>query len=136
MNIYALDSNIISYILKDNIAVIKRYEQEMLRGADFIIPPIVFYEIQRGLLSNNSLKKSRNFEKFCKDIEIGEFTHQVWLKAAQIYAELTKQGKPIGGNFDGDIFIAAYCIVNDYTLITGNKKHFSSIDGLKFVEWS
>ena len=56
MKIYALDSNIISYILKDNKTVINRYEQEILKSADIIIPPIVFYEIQRGLLSNNALK--------------------------------------------------------------------------------
>jgi predicted nucleic acid-binding protein len=49
---------------------------------------------------------------------------------------LSKQGKPIGGKFDGDVFIAAYCLVNSYTLITNNKDHFERINGLKFVKWA
>ena len=136
MKIYALDSNIISEMLKDNEHIINRYEQEIIQGREFIIPPIVFYEIQRGLLAKNMLKRLKNFEEFCKDIEIGEFNVHVWLKAAQIYAGLSKQGKPIGAMFDGDIFIAAYCIVNGYTLITRNKDHFERIDDLQFKNWN
>ena len=75
------------------------------------------------------------FEDFYQDIKIGEFKLQVWLKAAQIYAALNKQGKPIGTNFDGDVFIAAYCIINGYTLVTNNKNHFEFIDELEFVKW-
>ena len=59
-----------------------------------------------------------------------------WRKAAEIYAALSKQGKPLGKTFDGDIFIAAYCVINDYTLITNNQKHFERIDGLNFEVWS
>ena len=135
MIIYALDSNIISAVLKGEEAVINRYEQEAVKGSEFIIPPIVFYEIQRGLLAKNMLKRLKNFEDFCRDIQIGEFNIQVWLKAAEIYAALSKKGTPIGSNFDGDVFIAAFCIVNGYTLVTGNKKHFEVISGSKFVDW-
>ena len=136
MKIYALDSNIISAMLKENQAIINRYEQEVEQGKAFIIPPIVLYEIQRGLLVKNMLKRLRNFENFCENIEIGEFNIQVWLKAAEIYAELSKQGKPVGTPYDGDVFIAAFCIINGYTLITSNKDHFERIDGLNFENWS
>ena len=133
--IYALDSNIISHILRNEESILKRYKQELIQDREFIIPPIVFYEIQRGLLAKNMLNRLKNFEDFCKDNKIGEFTVPVWQKAAQIYAELSKQGKPIGGKFDGDVFIAAYCIINNYTLITNNKDHFNRIDGLNFINW-
>ena len=136
MKIYALDSNVISEMLKDNEHIINRYEQEIIQGREFIIPPIVFYEIQRGLLAKNMLKRLKNFEEFCKDIEIGEFNVHVWRKSAQIYAELSKQGKPVGAMFDGDVFLAAYCIVNGYTLITRNKDHFERIGGLHFENWN
>jgi len=135
MIIYALDSNIISAILKNDIDTIVRYRQ-IKQGNEFVIPPIVFYEIRRGLLAKDMFKRLRNFEEFCRDIEIGKFNIQVWLKAAEIYATLSKQGKPIGTNFDGDVFIAAYCIINGYTLITNNKSHFGRIDGLKFENWN
>ena len=134
--IYALDSNIISGILKKDEIIINRYRHEIIQGKEFIIPPIVFYEIQRGLLAKNMLNRLRNFTDFCKDIKIGEFNLQVWRKAAEIYADLSKQGKPIGTNFDGDIFIAAYCVISGYTLITNNKDHFGRIDCLQFENWS
>jgi len=136
MKIYAFDSNIISAILKGNEVIISRYEQVAGQGAEFIIPPIVFYEIQRGLLAKNMLKRLKNFEEFCQYIEIGEFNIQVWLKAAEIYATLSKQGKPIGANFDGDVFIAAYCVINGYVLVTNNKNHFERIEGLQFENWN
>jgi len=134
--VYALDSNIISDILKNNEIIIKRYEQEAMKGNEFVIPPIVFYEIQRGLLAKNMFKRLKIFESFSQDIEIGKFDFQVWLKAAQIYATLSKQGKLIGTTFDGDVFIAAYCIINDCILVTKNKEHFERIDGLQFECWN
>ena len=132
--IYALDSDIISAILKRDVEIIARFHKIRPKN-EFVIPPIVFYEIERGLLSGNLLAKRRIFMEFCKDVEIGEFSFNVWQKAAEIYATLSKQGNPIGGKYDGDYFIAAYCVVNDYTLITGNKDHFNRIDGLKFTNW-
>jgi tRNA(fMet)-specific endonuclease VapC len=36
---------------------------------------------------------------------------------------------------DADILIAAYCLVNDYTLVTNNTNDFNRIDGLKLVNW-
>jgi len=136
MTIYALDSDIISAVLKQNSDIIARYYQETEKLNKFIIPPIVFYEVERGLLSKNLLTRKRLFIKFCEKVKIGEFTYEVWQKAAQIYSTLSRQGKPIGNKFDGDVFIAAYCIINDFTLVTNNKNHFSRIDGLKYVIWN
>ena len=133
--ICALDTNIVSYMLNDN-EKIKRQTASIIKNGDvLIIPAVVDYEIRRGLLAKNYLKKLKKFEQLQQEIEIGEFDLSVWRKAAEIYAVLSKQGKPIGTNFDGDIFIAAYCVVNGYTLITNNKDHFGRIDGLQFVNW-
>ena len=132
--IYALDSNIISEIINDK-TIMERYDKEISQGKEFIIPPIVFYEVQRGLLAKNMLNRLKIFESLCKILEVGEFSRDVWQKAAEIYATLSKQGKPIGGRYDGDVFIAAYCIINGYTLITNNKNHFERIDGLHFENW-
>ena len=49
--IYVLDTNIVSYILKGDADVVTRYRQAFDVGDDIVIPPIVFYEIQRGLLA-------------------------------------------------------------------------------------
>ena len=63
--IYALDSNIISAILKKDADTITRFRQEIKQRNEFIIPPIVFYEIERGLLAKNLLVKRRAFIDFC-----------------------------------------------------------------------
>ena len=115
MTVYALDSNIISEILSKNAEIITKYSQEIAKGNEFIIPPIVYYEVERGLLSKDFPKKRRAFIQFCKDVEIGEFDFDVWQKAAEIYATLSKKGKPIGNKFDGDVFIAAYVVIEKLT---------------------
>jgi len=44
------------------------------------------------------------------------------------------KGTPIGDK-DADIFIAAYCIINDYILVTDNVSDFTRIANLKVVNW-
>ena len=133
--IFALDTNIISLMLKGEADVIARYYQELEHGNEFVIPPIVYYEIKRGLLVRNLPNKKRAFDEFCQDVEVGRFDFEVWAKAALIYAELSKKGKPLGSNADADYFIAAFCIINGYTLVSRNVRHFESIDELKFEDW-
>jgi len=133
--IYALDSNVIAEFINKNPDIIARYYKELEQGNKFVIPPIVFYEVERGLLVKNLLVKRRAFFNFCENVKIGEFNLEVWSKSAEIYANLSKKGKPIGDKFDGDVFIAGYCLINGYTLITRNIDDFERVEGLKFVKW-
>jgi len=129
---YALDTNIISYLLKNDETVIQRYLAENLSDNEIIIPPIVVHEILRGLLARKMNKRLRAFHDFCQDIEIGIFNTEVWVEASHIYANLSQLGKLID---DADLFIAAFCIVNNLTLVTANTRHFENIEGLKFTNW-
>ena len=133
--IYTLDTSIISYMLDDNDKINDQADLLTSSGHTLIIPPAVDYEIRRGLLAKNYLKKLRKFEQLQQFISVGTFGLESWRKAAEIYAALSKQGKPIGKTFDGDVFIAAYCVINGYTLITNNKKHFDRIAGLNIEVW-
>ena len=54
--------------------------------------------------------------------------------AARLKADLVEKGSPIG-NKDADIFIAAYCMNNDYTLVTDNTSDFERIDNLSIINW-
>ena len=130
--IYAFDSNIISYILNDNINIIKRYDKEYDDGADFVIPPIVYYEVKRGLEDKNAVSKLKAFEILCAEFDAGEINIYDLDEAVKIYVDLKKQGKLIE---DADILIAAYCIANDYILITNNSAHFKRIQNLNYIEW-
>ena len=132
MSIFALDTNIISYLLRYDPNVSARLQYENDRDNMIIIPPLVYYEIKRGLLIDNSTKRLRSFEHFCEDLNIGEMTLEAYDEAARLYAKQRRIGRPIG---DADILIAAFCIVNGYTLVTHNSKHFEGLEGLEIEDW-
>jgi len=130
--IYVLDSDTVSYMLKSDETVLTRYRKES-DDNDIIIPAIVYYEVQRGLLALKMSKRLLEFDKLCRAIKYEEFDKAVWQKAAYVYAQLRQSGSLID---DADIFIAAFCIVNGCTLVTNNIKHFSRIEGLSYVNWT
>jgi len=129
---YALDSNIISFMLRHNAEIINSYRNAENKGHTFIIPAAVYYEIRRGLLSANATTLMRAFENLCANVYVEEMNMEAWEKAAQIWSTLRKRGTPLGKD-DGDIFIAAQCIVNGYTLVTDNASDFSRIEELNFI---
>lgn len=132
MTTYALDSNIISYLLKRDIQAWKRYNQEADAGKECVIPPIVYYEVKRGLLAVDATRQLQSFAKMCRDFGIGRMTNAVLDEAARLYALHRNSGTMIA---DADLFIAAFCIVNDYVLVTHNTKHFAGIEGLQYTDW-
>jgi len=129
---YALDTNIISYILKRNLAITEKFIIEKEKGNTFNIPPLVYYEINRGLVSVNATRMMREFDKLCRQLKVGEMTKAIWNEAVKIYVGLKKQGRLID---DADIFIAAYCISFGYTLVTNNSEHFGRVENLNYVNW-
>ena len=130
--IFALDSNVISYMLRSDTNALSRYREEEKNGHDFVIPAIVFYEVQRGLLAKKMDNRLLAFEKLCNSIKYVDFNKHVWQKTAELYARLRQQGNLID---DADLFIAAFCIINEYTLVTNNENHFSRISELAYVNW-
>jgi len=45
--IYALDSNIVSYLLKNDDAVKRRFQNAVNYNNPYVIPPLVYYEVKR-----------------------------------------------------------------------------------------
>ena len=135
--IYALDANIISYFLKGTGEVEECFDREIIRaGNTYVIPPVVIYELRRWLHDNptpNLLKFAKELDALYRSVRNrAEMSAASWEKAAEIYIELKQKGKLID---EADIFIAAYCIVNNYVLVTNNTRHFERIAGLKHVNW-
>ena len=128
--IYALDSDIISYMLKGDRDVQSNFNDLIDNNNFYSIPPLVYYEIKRGLTTKKAYRKLQDFSDLYSDSIKGEMTLEVWQKAVEIYCRLKSQGRIIG---DGDIFIAAFCLINDYVLVTNNIKHFGNIEELKIT---
>ena len=51
MTTFVLDTNIISYLLKKDKSVFATFEAAIGAGHIFIIPPVAYYEVKRGLLA-------------------------------------------------------------------------------------
>ena len=128
--IYAIDSDILSYMLKENRNVQTNFFK-LVDDDDYCIPPIVYYEVKRGLTYINAqVKLNALAELYDGSVQNDVMTAEMWRKAIDIYVMLKAKGRMIG---DGDIFIASFCIVNDYTLITNNTQHYDNIPELKKV---
>ena len=129
---YALDTNTISYAIQADVRVKNRIREALAEKHNLVIPPITYYEIRRGFKHKTAPKKEKSFTNLCRLYSIGEMSISAWECAADIYARSRRMGNPTG---DADILIAAFCIVNGYTLVTNNVKHFGWIDGLQWIDW-
>jgi predicted nucleic acid-binding protein len=129
---WALDTNIVSYFLKQEKTILEKIRAETNKGNQFVIPPTVYFEIRNWLIKNNSKKKIISFEKMYEDQGIGIIDKNVLDIASSVKITLQNKGITIG---DSDIFIAAYCIKHNLPLVTHNTKHFENIDALKIVNW-
>ena len=135
--VYALDTNTISFLLRGEVKVVKCFQKEIVKvGNPYVIPPIVYFEIRRWLLNKPTKALyvfSQHFDRMFGNVKNkADMSSSVWDKAVDIYISLKDKGQLIG---DADILIAAYCIDNDYTLVTDNERDFGRINEIKIVNW-
>ena len=130
---YALDTSIVSFILKGDEDLLARSLQETANLNRVVMPPAVLYEIRRWLIFNNSGKRSEMFEKLCGKLLVENMSVNAFEIAATEHARLKRDGYTLG---DADILIAGYCVDNNYTLVTNNTKHYSLIDDLYIEDWT
>ena len=132
MTTYALDTNIVSYFLKGDPAIVARIRLENNNGNQFVIPPMVYFEIQNWLLKNNSKSKMAVFMKMYSAGGIGVIDKTVLDIASTVKLKMQQQGKGIS---DDDLFIAAYCIRHNLPLVTNNTRHFIHVENMKILNW-
>jgi tRNA(fMet)-specific endonuclease VapC len=129
---YVLDTNTIIHLLRGTKSVEMNVERVKSNGARFIIPPYVDYEVRRGLIIRKIPRHEKAYALICDNCSLEPMTGETWQRAAHIYAELYVKYKTVK---DSDIIIAAFCLVNGYTLVTSNTKDFEHIDGLELADW-
>ena len=130
--IYALDSNILSYMVKKDKGVQASFKNAVDGNHLYAIPPLVYYEVKRWLILKGADIQLKEFTELYKNSIKAEMNIDVWEKSIELYTGLRSTGKSTD---DADIFIAAYCIVNGYVLVTNNVKHFEAIDELDIINW-
>ncbi|MDR1316708.1 MAG: PIN domain-containing protein, partial [Spirochaetales bacterium] len=84
MTTYALDTNIISYFLRGDIKITNEVRAIAKAGDTINIPPIVYYEIRRGLLDTNAFSKMDAFKDFCAIYTVGTINKHIYETAAAL----------------------------------------------------
>jgi len=130
---YSLDANTIIFFLQGDKSVCDNLIKHEF-GNQILIPPMVYYEVLRGLMARNAVKKvaivREMYENAYALLQIPE--NRVFEKAAEIFVELKNKGFTVGSN---DIIIAAWTMLADSTLITDNVKDFENISSLSLSNW-
>jgi tRNA(fMet)-specific endonuclease VapC len=138
MNGFGLDSNIISFDLKDNETVKRNIDQRVDARIKVFVPPFAYYEVKRGLVDARATKQLRLFNELLGRCPVGPISQAVFEAAVDIYVDLKSKGRICD---DMDILIAAWCKAYGLTLVTSNTKrtlsaHFGNIPGLALADWS
>ncbi len=133
MNKVLLDSDIISFIMKNNENVVKKYNSYISKNNFVYISRISVIEILGGLKSKNAKKQIEQFKNFISNNHILDTDEASAELASEFYAELRKKGKH-SGNYD--IIIAGIAASNNLTLISNNIKDYENISGLRLENWT
>ena len=130
---YALDTNIIIDFINGEPLALTHFHSAVKSKTTMVIPIAVDYEASRGFYHTKSAYIENTYGKLRLHCPVVEVNAKVWGRAASTWATLRKAGQTIG---DADIIIAAHCIINGYTLVTRNAKHFKHINDLLLADWA
>jgi tRNA(fMet)-specific endonuclease VapC len=127
-----IDTNILSLFFRGNAQVVHNFETYLKEYDTINLSIITYYEIVSGLKHRDAHKQLGLFIDFVAQNTLLPFTQKVADVAAELYADLRKQGQPID---DIDLLIAGTAIANELILVTNNRKHFDRITQLEVEDW-
>lgn len=131
MTLFALDTNTVSYFLRNE----GRVAEKLLARApsSIALPSVVLYElvygagrsaVPRGLLAR--------LDDFIASVTVLPLDQEAARVAARLRLELERAGSPIGPL---DVLIAGTALAHRATLVTRNVREFSRVTGLRVVDW-
>jgi tRNA(fMet)-specific endonuclease VapC len=129
---YLLDTNIVSFAIKNNLVIKERLEELRSQEELISISCITYFEVKRGLFAVKAIKQLERFDNFCKDYQIIFLDDLAILeKASEIHANLRLRGLPIQTE---DILIAATAIIKGFILVS-NDSDLLRIEELSLENW-
>jgi len=131
MAIYTLDTDIVIEHLRGTPKVTQKME-ELKPDTLITITPLTVYELYKGVYVLNDGKKEEEVEQFLGQVKTLELNLEAEKKAAEIYANLRKDGNLVN---DADILIGSIALTYGSILVTNNTAHFKRIEGLKIENW-
>lgn len=133
MNEVVIDTDILSLFLRNDPRVTSHADSYLKSRTGFTLSIITSFEILRGLEVKNASRQLIKFEHIRQLSRELNLTGDIVTKAANIYAELYRNGMLIG---DADILIAATALQNSLPIVTNNESHFGRVSGLRILNWA
>ena len=129
---YMLDTNIVSYLLKGRMPVL-RTQFERIPEEAMAISSITEAEVFYGLARKpGALRLRFAAEEFCATVTRLAWDSAAARRFAVLRAEQERKGKPLSTE---DMMIAAHALSRDLTLVTHDQA-FSFVDGLRTEDWT
>lgn len=131
MSTYLLDTNIVSFALRDpNGSVATRIRQ--VPDSQMVVSSIVVAELEYGYAKKHAHRALSVVHEFLDSVTTLPFARGEAVRYGQVRSELERRGDPIG---DRDIMIAATALVNECVVVTDNVQHFEKVAGLSIENW-
>lgn len=128
---HLLDTDTCSGVLRQRPGMVQRLSQ--IAPTDCAVSMVTVYELFCGLAKALDLAKERQkVERFVSAIIELPLDRAGAEAAANIRAELERQGTPIGPY---DLLIAGQVVAGGLTLVTNNLREFQRVNGLKLESW-
>ena len=126
-----LDTNVVIAFFNGNKAVLQRIYADVDRIA---LSSLVVAELDYGAKASQKAKENlEKLHRFVDIVQVVPFDIECAKIFGTIKSKLRKLGKPTG---EMDALIAATAMAHKAVLVTGNRKHFENIEGLKVEIWS
>ncbi len=136
MTLYLLDTNTVSYFLRDHTPTLSSRLLGMAPES-LAISVITAGELRFGVKRLGTSQRASALAQRLEQILESFATLPLPPEAGDCYAatrtHLETKGTPIGGN---DLWIAAHALAGDMTVITNNLREFQRVPGLKVEDWS
>ena len=128
---YLLDTNVLVDILRNKRKDINERIRQI--GIDHcVVSDVSVFELYCGVAASANPEKNREIlEDVFKNLAVIPASDAYW-EAAEEKKRLAQAGTPIE---DMDLLIACTARVYGLTLITGNTRHMSRVQGLKLEPW-
>ena len=130
--LYMLDTNMCSYIIRDNPKGIFQKLKEAEKKHTIALSSIVVSELLYGASKKGSAKLIKVVNMFVEQFTIYDYNKASAKAYAGIRTTLEKKGQVIGVH---DMLIAAHALSLDATIVTNNTKEFGRVDGLVIENW-
>lgn len=118
---YVLDTNVFAAILRGEPTTTQRVSSALTAGSEFLLCPIVFFEVYRGLLHRDAKKQLRFFLSYVTTQTQSDFVSSDWERAARLWADLHRKGQQVA---DADLLIGVYALGRQAVVVTDNEKDF------------